>query len=60
MDKYRLGLFGTEFRYLSMSSAMLINVAKVLSGFPGGLEVMTLACVCREVGTLKRSGPCCR
>ena len=60
MDKYRLGLFGTEFRYLSMSSAMLINVAKVLSGFPGGLEVMTLACVCREVGTLKRPGPRCR
>ena len=62
LDKYRLGVFGTEFRYLSMSSAMLINVAKVLSGFPGGLEVMTPACVCREgsLCTLKRPGPYCR
>ena len=48
MDKYRLGLFGTEFSYLSVLLAMLINVAKVLSCFPSRLKVMTPACVCRE------------
>ena len=41
LDKYRLGLFGIEFRYPSVSSAMLINVAKVLSGVNGWLKVMT-------------------
>ena len=38
-DEHRLGQFGVEFRYLSVASAMLINVAKVLVGVDGGMQV---------------------
>ena len=39
--KHLLGVFGTKFHYLSVSLAMLINVAKVLSGVNSGLKVMS-------------------
>ena len=41
LNKYQLGVFGAEFHYLSVSSAMLINFAKVLSGVNSGLKVMS-------------------
>ena len=42
-DKHRLDLFHSEFRYLSVSSSMLVNVAKVLSGVDAGLKVVSLS-----------------
>ena len=41
-DKHRLDLLNAEFCYLSVSSSMLVNVAKVLSGVDGGLKVVSL------------------